>query len=155
MIYVKKTATKPIKLRCRYPSIDSYPYHESSCKCMNAFNDNNNPILCATHNISHKGKYTTNMIYNGNESHWDWYFALSWRSFDDTCQISSKVKAWQFYSYCSLIFFRTESLKTPSNMLITNLAASDLIFSTVNGFPLLSISAFNRKWMWGDTGKFD
>ncbi|XP_071132770.1 rhodopsin, GQ-coupled-like [Mytilus edulis] len=49
------------------------------------------------------------------------------------------------------IFSTTESLKTPSNMLITNLAVSDLIFSAVNGFPLLSISAFNRKWMWGDT----
>lgn len=58
------------------------------------------------------------------------------------------------FSFLPSNIFRTESLKTPSNMLITNLAVSDLIFSAVNGFPLLSISAFNRKWMWGDTGKF-
>ncbi|CAG2217449.1 OPN4 [Mytilus edulis] len=44
----------------------------------------------------------------------------------------------------------TKNLKTPSNMLIMNLALSDLVFSAVNGFPLLTISAFNRKWMWGD-----
>jgi hypothetical protein len=37
-------------------------------------------------------------------------------------------------------------------MFIINLALSDLIFSAVNGFPLLTISAFYRKWMWGDTG---
>jgi len=37
-------------------------------------------------------------------------------------------------------------------MLIMNLALSDLVFSAVNGFPLLTISAFNQKWMWGDAG---
>lgn len=36
-------------------------------------------------------------------------------------------------------------------MLVINLALSDLIFSAVNGFPLLTISAFNRKWMWGNS----
>lgn len=49
-------------------------------------------------------------------------------------------------------FYRTRNLKTPSNMLIINLALSDMVFSAVNGFPLLTISAFNKKWMWGDIG---
>lgn len=51
------------------------------------------------------------------------------------------------------IYFRTKQLKTPSNMLIINLALSDFTFSLVNGFPLLTISAFNTKWMWGDVGR--
>ena len=55
---------------------------------------------------------------------------------------------------CNFIHgFRTKNLKTPSNMFIVNLALSDMIFSLVMGFPLLTISAFNKKWIWGDTGK--
>lgn len=38
-------------------------------------------------------------------------------------------------------------------MFIVNLALSDMIFSLVMGFPLLTISAFNKKWIWGNTGK--
>ncbi|KAK3090771.1 hypothetical protein FSP39_014497 [Pinctada imbricata] len=48
------------------------------------------------------------------------------------------------------VFSTTRNLKTPSNMFIVNLALSDLIFSAVNGFPLLTISAFNKRWMWGE-----
>ncbi|XP_060066645.1 rhodopsin, GQ-coupled-like [Ylistrum balloti] len=47
-------------------------------------------------------------------------------------------------------FTSTKTLKTPSNMLIVNLALSDLTFSAVNGFPLLTISAFNKRWVFGD-----
>nr|WAB24747.1 rhodopsin [Haliotis discus hannai] len=47
------------------------------------------------------------------------------------------------------IFSKTKGLRTPSNMFVVNLALSDLIFSAVNGFPLLSISAFNKRWMFG------
>ncbi|XP_061195078.1 rhodopsin, GQ-coupled-like, partial [Saccostrea echinata] len=49
------------------------------------------------------------------------------------------------------IFSTTKNLKTPSNMFIVNLALSDLIFSLVMGFPLLTISSFNKKWIWGNT----
>jgi hypothetical protein len=37
-------------------------------------------------------------------------------------------------------------------MFIINLAASDLTFSLVCGFPLTTVACFNRRWMWGDTG---
>ncbi|OWF40988.1 rhodopsin, GQ-coupled-like [Mizuhopecten yessoensis] len=49
------------------------------------------------------------------------------------------------------MFSTTKTLKSPSNMLIVNLALSDLTFSAVNGFPLLTVSAFNTKWVFGDT----
>ncbi|XP_060068706.1 rhodopsin, GQ-coupled-like [Ylistrum balloti] len=48
------------------------------------------------------------------------------------------------------IFTTTKTLKSPSNMLIVNLALSDLTFSAVNGFPLLTVSAFNTRWVFGD-----
>nr|CAH8870834.1 unnamed protein product [Trichobilharzia regenti] len=49
-----------------------------------------------------------------------------------------------------IIFFTTvKSLRTPSNMLVVNLAISDFGFSAVNGFPLKTISAFNKFWPWG------
>ncbi|KAK7111806.1 rhodopsin-like [Littorina saxatilis] len=47
------------------------------------------------------------------------------------------------------IFGTTKNLRTPSNMFVVNLALSDLTFSAVNGFPLLTISAFNRRWIFG------
>ncbi|XP_033747547.1 rhodopsin, GQ-coupled-like [Pecten maximus] len=56
--------------------------------------------------------------------------------------IGNMVVIWMFSS--------TKTLKTPSNMLIVNLALSDLTFSAVNGFPLLTISAFNKRWVFGD-----
>ena len=49
--------------------------------------------------------------------------------------------------------FRTKSLRTPSNMFVVNLALSDLTFSAVNGFPLLTISAFSRRWIFGKIGE--
>ncbi|XP_069134425.1 rhodopsin-like [Argopecten irradians] len=48
------------------------------------------------------------------------------------------------------IFSSVKTLKTPSNLLIVNLALSDLTFSAVNGFPLFTISAFNKRWVFGD-----
>nr|AKS48308.1 rhabdomeric opsin 2 [Platynereis dumerilii] len=50
------------------------------------------------------------------------------------------------------VFTATKSLRTPSNMFIVNLAMSDLGFSLVNGFPLMSVSSFMRKWYFGRVG---
>ncbi|XP_060565088.1 rhodopsin, GQ-coupled-like [Ruditapes philippinarum] len=47
------------------------------------------------------------------------------------------------------MFSREKSLRTSSNMFIVNLAISDLTFSVVNGFPLFSISSFNKRWIFG------
>ncbi|XP_076442275.1 rhodopsin-like [Babylonia areolata] len=47
------------------------------------------------------------------------------------------------------IFGTTKTLRSPSNMYVVNLAISDLTFSAVNGFPLLTISAFNKRWIFG------
>ncbi|KAL4240207.1 Melanopsin [Mactra antiquata] len=47
------------------------------------------------------------------------------------------------------IFSREKPLRTSSNMFIINLAISDLTFSIVNGFPLLTLSAFSKKWIFG------
>ena len=46
-------------------------------------------------------------------------------------------------------FDRSKCLRTPPNMLLVNLAVSDMSFSAINGFPLLTISAINKKWVWG------
>ena len=45
--------------------------------------------------------------------------------------------------------YRSKVLRTPPNMLLINLAISDMSFSAINGFPLLTISAINKKWVWG------
>ncbi|CAI9739459.1 Full=Rhodopsin [Octopus vulgaris] len=47
------------------------------------------------------------------------------------------------------LFSKTKSLQTPANMFIINLAMSDLSFSAINGFPLKTISAFMKKWIFG------
>lgn len=47
------------------------------------------------------------------------------------------------------IFGGTRSLRTPSNVFVINLAISDLGFSMVNGFPLMTISCFHRVWIFG------
>ncbi|KAK3784009.1 hypothetical protein RRG08_025204 [Elysia crispata] len=47
------------------------------------------------------------------------------------------------------IFGTTKSLRTPSNMFVVNLSMSDFIFSIIMGFPLMTISCFNRKWIFG------
>ena len=39
-------------------------------------------------------------------------------------------------------------------MFVVNLALSDLTFSAVNGFPLLTLSAFNKRWIFGKVGQF-
>ncbi|CAH8664228.1 hypothetical protein MS3_00004199 [Schistosoma haematobium] len=49
-----------------------------------------------------------------------------------------------------IIFFTMfKSLRTPSNILVVNLAISDLGFSAVIGFPLKTMAAFNNFWPWG------
>ncbi|CAH8587105.1 unnamed protein product [Schistosoma turkestanicum] len=49
-----------------------------------------------------------------------------------------------------IIFFTMfKALRTPSNILVVNLAISDFGFSAVNGFPLKTIAAFNNFWPWG------
>ncbi|CAL1528992.1 unnamed protein product [Lymnaea stagnalis] len=47
------------------------------------------------------------------------------------------------------IFGTTKSLRTPSNMFVVNLSMSDFIFSIIMGFPLMTISCFNRRWIFG------
>ncbi|KAH3870004.1 hypothetical protein DPMN_033182 [Dreissena polymorpha] len=47
------------------------------------------------------------------------------------------------------MFSREQSLRTSSNMFIVNLAISDCTFCVVNGFPLMSLSAFNKRWIFG------
>ncbi|KAH9498863.1 hypothetical protein Btru_004890 [Bulinus truncatus] len=47
------------------------------------------------------------------------------------------------------IFGTTKSLRTPSNMFVVNLSMSDFIFSIIMGFPLMTISSFNRRWIFG------
>ncbi|RUS81779.1 hypothetical protein EGW08_010471, partial [Elysia chlorotica] len=47
------------------------------------------------------------------------------------------------------IFGTTKSLRTPSNMFVVNLSMSDFIFSIIQGFPLMTISCFTRKWIFG------
>nr|P31356.2 RecName: Full=Rhodopsin [Todarodes pacificus]2Z73_A Chain A, Rhodopsin [unidentified]2Z73_B Chain B, Rhodopsin [unidentified]3AYM_A Chain A, Rhodopsin [Todarodes pacificus]3AYM_B Chain B, Rhodopsin [Todarodes pacificus]3AYN_A Chain A, Rhodopsin [Todarodes pacificus]3AYN_B Chain B, Rhodopsin [Todarodes pacificus]CAA49906.1 rhodopsin [Todarodes pacificus]prf//1907156A rhodopsin [Todarodes pacificus] len=47
------------------------------------------------------------------------------------------------------LFTKTKSLQTPANMFIINLAFSDFTFSLVNGFPLMTISCFLKKWIFG------
>jgi len=38
-------------------------------------------------------------------------------------------------------------------MYVINLAASDLAFSLINGFPLMTVACFNKRWFWGNTGR--
>jgi len=38
-------------------------------------------------------------------------------------------------------------------MYVINLAVSDLAFSLINGFPLMTVACFNKRWFWGDTGR--
>ncbi|KAL3313904.1 Melanopsin [Cichlidogyrus casuarinus] len=40
-------------------------------------------------------------------------------------------------------------LRTASNILLLNLATSDLLFSMLVGFPLKTIASFNGTWPWG------
>jgi len=47
------------------------------------------------------------------------------------------------------IFLGTRGLRTPSNIFVINLAISDLGFSCINGFPLMTISCFHRVWIFG------
>ena len=49
--------------------------------------------------------------------------------------------------------FSTKMLQTPPNMLLISLATSDFLFSAINGFPLMTISCFLRRWVFGDVCK--
>ncbi|CAL8090019.1 unnamed protein product [Calicophoron daubneyi] len=53
-----------------------------------------------------------------------------------------------------VLFTLDPVLRTPTNLLILNLAVSDLIFSAVNGFPLKTLAAFNQRWPWGRQGNY-
>ncbi|KAA0185798.1 rhodopsin [Fasciolopsis buskii] len=53
-----------------------------------------------------------------------------------------------------ILFFACEKLRSPSNVLIINLAISDLSFAAINGFPLKTMSAFNQQWTWGKKGSY-
>ena len=46
------------------------------------------------------------------------------------------------------IFGLTRSLRSGTNLLIVNLALSDILMMTTN-FPLLITNCFNHKWSWG------
>ncbi|VDP66119.1 unnamed protein product [Echinostoma caproni] len=48
----------------------------------------------------------------------------------------------------------SQRLRSAPNVLIINLAISDLSFAAINGFPLKTISAFNQHWNWGKTGSY-
>ncbi|KAK4474912.1 hypothetical protein MN116_002020 [Schistosoma mekongi] len=51
-----------------------------------------------------------------------------------------------------IVFFTMfKALRTPSNILVVNLAISDFGFSAVIGFPLKTMAAFNNFWPWGKT----
>ncbi|ESN99521.1 hypothetical protein HELRODRAFT_132379, partial [Helobdella robusta] len=50
------------------------------------------------------------------------------------------------------IFTTTPSLKTPSNMLVINLATCDLMFSAIIGFPMMALACFKKYWIWGFVG---
>lgn len=69
-----------------------------------------------------------------------------------TVRLSSTL--WCEFMHCSDILCSTPGLRTASNMLIINLAASDLAFSFICGFPMMSIASFERRWRWGDTGQY-
>ncbi|XP_074648969.1 rhodopsin-like [Tubulanus polymorphus] len=47
------------------------------------------------------------------------------------------------------VFCKTKTLRTPPNMFVICLALSDTTFSAVNGFPLFTLSAFQRRWTFG------
>lgn len=49
------------------------------------------------------------------------------------------------------IFLKAKHLRTPNNMLIVNLAVSDMLFCAMNGFPILTINSIYKIWTWGET----
>ncbi|XP_050161498.1 melanopsin [Myiozetetes cayanensis] len=51
-----------------------------------------------------------------------------------------------FYAFC-----RTRSLRTPSNMLIINLAISDLLMSITQS-PVFFINSLHKRWIFGEKG---
>ena len=48
------------------------------------------------------------------------------------------------------VAFSFQNLKTPSNLLVVNLALSDLIMLTTN-FPFFTYNCFNGQWMFSAT----
>ncbi len=75
-----------------------------------------------------------------------------------TCKNNSKaflegVKFLFIINEMLLLFCRSRSLRTPPNMFIISMAISDMGFSAINGFPLMTISAFMKKWYFGAIGK--
>ena len=48
-----------------------------------------------------------------------------------------------------MIKFKTNTLRTPSNMFVVNLAVSDLVMMTTQGPPVMINGFMQRYWMWG------
>jgi len=46
-------------------------------------------------------------------------------------------------------FLKTNTLRTPSNIFVVNLAFSDLIMMTTQGLPVILNCFLQRYWMWG------
>lgn len=57
-----------------------------------------------------------------------------------------------FFFFC--LIYSIKNLKMLFNMFIVNLVFSDMIFFLVMGFFLLIILVFNKKWIWGNIGKW-
>jgi len=72
-----------------------------------------------------------------------WHYAVAaWMTFFGILGVSGNLLViWTF--------LKTKSLRTAPNMLLVNLALGDMCFSAVNGFPLLTISSINKRWVWG------
>nr|AGL94564.1 rhabdomeric opsin 3 [Platynereis dumerilii] len=94
----------------------------------------------------------------------DLYFHPHWRSYRPFLEELPDIIHWVIGVYIAIVgmigvignflviffFSTTRSLRTPSNLFVINLAISDLGFSAVNGFPLMTISSFMRKWYFGN-----
>ena len=55
--------------------------------------------------------------------------------------------------YQLTIKFKTNTLRTPSNMFVVNLAVSDLVMMTTQGPPVMINGFMQRYWMWGKWNK--
>lgn len=108
----------------------------------------------------------TTAVAAGNHSvpwHWDAAFEElvhpHWKTFPPVPEVYhylvgvyiSVVGIWGIIGNLLVIyiFASTKHMRTPPNIFIVCLAISDFTFSAVNGFPLLTISAFNTRWAWG------
>ena len=56
-----------------------------------------------------------------------------------------------YYNYTRSVtsIFQTNTLRTPSNMFVVNLAVSDLVMMSTQGVPVIINGFVQRYWMWG------